>query len=380
MEYDFDTVVDRRGTASLKWERYRGRDVIPLWVADMDFKAPPSVIAALRERVEHGIYGYTLPPEELAGAVSASLFADYGWEVASEWLVWLPGLVTGLNIACRAVGAEGDGVLTLTPVYPPFLKAPRLAQRTLQAVPLACDGIRWTIDFDLLESAITPATRLLLLCNPHNPVGRAFDREELARLAGLCDRHDLVIVSDEIHAGLVLDADKRHIPIATLDPAVADRTVTLLAPSKTYNLPGLCCSFSVIPNPLLRRRFQAVMAGIVPHVNLFGFTAALAAYRDAEPWRRALLGYLRTNRDAVLEAVGGMAGISTTHVEATYLAWLDTRGTGLTAPAKFFEETGVGLSDGAEFGLPGFLRLNFGTTRSLLTEALQRMQRALDGR
>ena len=378
MEFDFDTGVDRRNSASLKWEKYRGRDVIPLWVADMDFKAPPAVLALLKERVEHGVFGYTVPPAELTEVVRARLSAEYGWEVAEEWLVWLPGLVTGLNVACRTAGDEGDGILTTTPVYPPFLSAPALARRELQAVPLASDGARWAIDFDRLEEAVTSRSRLFLLCNPHNPVGRVYTAEELSRLADLCCRHDLVLCSDEIHAGLVLDEDKRHLPIATLDPAVSDRTITLLAPSKTYNLPGLGCSFAVIPNASLRRRFRGVMAGIVPHVNLFGFTAALAAYRDADEWHRALLSYLRGNRDLVERAVQGMPGSATTHVEATYLAWLDVRGTGLAEPVRFFEEGGAGLSDGAEFGLPGFVRLNFGCPRALLAVGLRRMRAALD--
>ena len=376
----FDEIIDRRGTSSLKWEKYRGRDVIPLWVADMDFRAPPAVIAALQERIAHGIFGYTAAPPELAAAVGEHLAAEYAWEIDPEWLIWLPGLVTGLNVACRAVGNDGDGVATLVPVYPPFLSAPPLSGRELVTAPLVRGAGRWEIDFPLLERAITPRTRLLLLCNPHNPVGRAFDREELERLAELALARELVICSDEIHSGLLLAEEKRHIPIASLAPEVARRTITLQAPSKTFNIPGLGCSFAVISDPGLRRAFRGAMGRIVPHVNALGFTAALAAYRHGGEWQRELLAYLRGNRALVEEAVAAMPGLAMTPVEATYLAWIDTRDAGLERPGRFFEEAGVGLSDGEEFHGAGFVRLNFGTPRQLLAEGLRRMQAALTQR
>lgn len=371
---DFDAPVDRQGTASEKWERYAGRDIIPLWVADMDFRSAPAVIRALHQRVEHGVFGYTAPPRELEATVLAMLQQEYGWSVDESWLVWLPGLVCGLNVVCRAVGRQGDAVICSTPVYPPFLSAPLLAGRELVAVPLHDTGPRWELDLAALERALTPRTRLLLLCSPHNPVGRVWSRSEQLALAALAERYDLVVCSDEIHAGLVLDTDKRHTPFASLTPELARRTITLQAPSKTYNIPGLGCSFAVIPDEGLRRCFREVMAGIVPHVNLLGYTAALAAYRDSEAWRQALLDYLRGNRDLVLAAVNALPGLSARPVEATYLAWIDARGLGDDQPAKLFEEAGVGLSDGAPFGAPGFVRLNFGCPRQRLEQALARME------
>ena len=377
--YDFDTVIDRRGTASEKWDRYAGRDIIPLWVADMDFRSPPPVLAALHERIEHGVFGYTHPSEGLVTAVLDHLQRDFAWQVRPEWLVWLPGLVCGLNVLCRAVGEAGDEVLTLTPVYPPFMSAPTLSGRTTVGVPLVVRDGRWCADLEALEAAITPRTKLLLLCSPHNPVGRAWDRGELQQFADLARRHDLVIGSDDIHAGLILDGEISHIPIATLSPEIAARTITLLAPSKTYNIPGLGCSFAVISDPALRKRFVKAAGRIVPHVNLLGYTAAEAAYRQGEGWRQALLAYLRGNRDLVETEINAIPGLSITHVEATYLAWIDTRPAGIPDPGRFFEEAGVGLSDGADFGAPGFVRLNFGCPRSLLVEALKRMAGALDG-
>lgn len=372
--FDFDTVIDRRNTGSEKWDRYAGQDIIPLWVADMDFRSPPAVLEALQQRVEHGVFGYSSPPEELVAVVLAMLRQEYGWQVQPEWLVWLPGLVCGLNVACRAVGALGDAVATFTPVYPPFLTAPGLAGRELISVPLLEQQGRWEMDLDALEQAISPRTRLLMLCSPHNPVGRVWSREEQLALAALVERHDLMVCSDEIHAGLVLDSGKTHIPFACLAPELARRTITLLAPSKTWNIPGLGCSFAVIPDKQLRQSFRGVMAGIVSHANLLGYTATLAAYRDGEPWRQALLGYLRQNRDLVLETIQAMPGLKIWPVEATYLAWIDAQGLGVADPASLFEQAGVGLSDGAPFGAPGFVRLNFGCPRSLLQQALERMQ------
>jgi len=343
--FDFDTPVDRCNTASEKWDRYAGRDILPLWVADMDFRSPPAVIEALHTRIDHGVFGYTAPPRELIDTVVSMLQGEYGWQVEEKWLVWLPGLVCGLNVTCRAVGEAGDEVAIFTPVYPPFFTAPVNAGRELVSVPLVADGDRWEMDLAALERAITPRTRLLLLCSPHNPVGRVWSRAEQLALLEVAERHDLVICSDEIHAGLVLNEDLRHIPFAALSPGAARRTITLQAPSKTYNIPGLGCSFAVIPDQGLRHSFRRAMAGIVPHVNLLGYTAAQAAYRDGEVWRQALLEYLRVNRDLVVSAVAGMPGLKVWPVEATYLAWIDARGLGLDDPAGFFEEWGVGLPE-----------------------------------
>lgn len=375
--FDFDTPVDRQGTASLKWDKYRGKDVLPMWLADMDFRSPAPVIRALSERVAHGVFGYTEASAELVEVLCSRLYESYRWKIDPDWLVWLPGLVTGLNLACRAVGDDGDEVLTATPVYPPFLSAPGYSRRSRVTVPLIQDAGGWKFDFEAIEAAITPRTRLFLLCNPHNPVGRLYTGAELATLAAICEKHDLVICSDEIHCELVLDEDCRHVPTAMAHPGAADRIITLMAPSKTFNLPGLGFSFAVIAGERLRQRFRQAMAGIVPHVNALGYSAALAAYRDCRDWHDALLAYLRQNRSAVVAAVAGMPGVAVSRVEATYLAWLDVRRTGLADPAGFFETAGVGLFDGAPFDGPGFLRLNFGCPRAMLAEALARMQRAL---
>jgi len=380
MAYDFDTPIDRRNTFSDKWDKYQNTDIIPLWVADMDFASPPAILTALRERIDHGVLGYTRTPDPLIETVCEHLKNNYQWDVSPEWLVFIPGLVCGLNITCAATGVANSGALTATPVYPPFFSAPKNANRRVIPAPLAHTGDRWYFDFDHLEKSMEPDTRLFLLCNPHNPVGRCFDKEELLAIAELCEKHDLVVCSDEIHNELILDPSIKHIPLASLGPEISRRTITLIAPSKTYNIPGLGASIAIISDPTLRAKFKRVMAGIVPHVNVFGLIAALAAYRDCQGWRRELLDYLRGNRDFVAQSIGKIAGLSVSPVEATYLSWIDTRSLNLEEPAGFFEKAGVGLSDGAAFMGKGFVRLNFGCPRSTLRTALQRMEQAVEKR
>ncbi|MFC1882669.1 MalY/PatB family protein [Thermodesulfobacteriota bacterium] len=376
--YDFDTPVERRGTASMKWDKYKDKDIIPMWVADMDFRSPPAVIRAIQQRTAYGVFGYPRTPEELNDRVVSMLRATYDWSVKSEWLVWLPGLVSGLNVACRAVGKDGDDVMTTVPVYPPFLSAPGFSRRGLIKVPLKEKDNRWQFDFDRLEHMITDKTRMFILCNPHNPVGRVYTRKELAELAAICNKHDIVICSDEIHCELILEKDKVHIPTANLDPEVAARTITLMAPSKTFNLPGLGCAFAVISEKKLRHQFKNAMAGIVPRPNVLGYAAAMAAFAESTDWHAALLDYLRGNLETIASAMRQMPLLSMAPVEATYLAWIDMRSSGIKNPARFFEEAGVGLQDGIEFDGPGFARLNFGCTRSLLEKAMERMKVAME--
>lgn len=382
MNFDFDTVIERAGTDSQKWQKYAGRDILPLWVADMDFKSSPAIIAALQERVAHGVFGYARPVKSTVDAFVNALEQRYGWRVDPAWLVWLPGLVVGLNITAQAFATTGDDVLTLTPVYPPFMSAPKNSGRVSAQVPFRLDPAhrRWEIDWDALEKAVTPKTKLFYLCNPHNPLARVWRRDELVRLGEFCVRHDLVLCSDEIHCDLILD-DLPHTPTALLGAEVARRTITLMAPSKTYNVPGLGTSIAIIPDATLRARFVRATAGVVAEVTSLGYVACEAAYRDSEPWRQALLATLRGNRDLLLDFVArNLPGvIIEAPIEATYLAWLNVSALKLPDPIAHFEQHGVGLSDGAFFGAPrgSHVRINFGCPRATLTEALNRMQRAL---
>ena len=385
MSYDFDTPVNRRGTDSGKWAWY-GEDVLPMWVADMDFRSPQPIIDALAARVQQGVFGYGTDSQALKATLVERMQHLYGWTIEPEAIVMLPGLVSGLNIVSRAVGNPGDSVLTNTPVYGPFLTAPLNQQRRLLTAPLherrSGRRLSYELNMEGLRRVIEPETRLYLLCNPQNPVGRAFSRGELEELAAFCEQHDLIICSDEIHCDLLLD-ETRHIPIASLSPEVAQRTITLMAPSKTFNVPGLGASLAIVPNPALRKQIEQAMAGIVPHVNILGMVAAEAAYAHCDDWLRDLRTYLTANRDFAVEYIEThMPGINVTCPEATYLLWLDCRDVPIgDKPAEYFlREAKVAMNEGAWFGEggEGFVRLNFGTPRAILEEGLEQMKAALD--
>jgi cystathionine beta-lyase len=383
MSFNFDQAIDRASSDSRKWRKYAGRDILPLWVADMDFAAPPAVIAALHRRADHGVFGYAGPLPSLVEATVEYCARHYGWKIEPNWIVWIPGLVTGLNLAAKAVGEPGDAILTATPIYPPFMSAPRNQGRETIVVPLGVrrDG-RYEFDWPAMERAVTPRTRLFFLCSPHNPVSRVFTRAELEQVAAFCLKHDLVLVSDEIHCDLILD-DLPHTPAALLSPEIAARTITLMAPSKTYNIAGLGCSFALIPDTKLRSQFVRAAAGIVPEMNPLSYAACEAAFREGEPWRQALLAYLRGNRDLIASFLRErLPAITLTPCEATYLAWLDVSALNLKDPGHYFEQHGLGFADGAQYGAPAgrFVRLNFGCTRATLAEALQRLQRAVAAR
>lgn len=377
MEYNFDCIIDRQNTGSLKWDKYKSTDVIPMWVADMDFQCPAPILQALHQRVDHGIFGYTVARDELREVIVKRLQSKYGWEIEAHWIVWLPGLVPGLNVACRAVGRQGDEVLIWVPVYPPFLSAPRFSQRRLKTIPLCRQGDVFTFDMQGFRKAISAKSRLLLLCNPHNPVGRVYTKEELSALAQVCLEHNIIICSDEAHCDLIFD-DRQHVPIATLSKEIEAQTITLMSPNKTFNLPGLNCGFGIISNDDLREQFQQVRKDMVPEGNALGFTACLASYKDCEPWRKALIDYLRKNRDIVSDYINGQVEtLSMDRVEATYLAWINVEKLNEPDPAGFFERAGVGLSDGRHFGGRGHVRLNFGCPQQRLSEALDRMKCAV---
>jgi putative C-S lyase len=373
MSFDFDTPIERRGTWSLRWDRYGG-DVLALWVADTDFRAPPAVLEALRARLDHGVLGYTVAPQELREAICERMRRLYGWRVEPDWIVFLPGVVPGLHLAARHLVAPAEHALLPVPLYHHFRRALERAPRAFTEVPLVLSGGRWVFDEERLAQALRPQTRLLFLCNPQNPGGTIFTRAELARLADFALAHDLVICSDEIHCDLLLDPGKPHVPIASLAPEVSRRTVTLASPTKAFNFPGVGCAWAVIEDAGLRRAFCADAHATVPDPSLLGYVAALAALRDGGEWLAAELDYLRANRDLVEREVAAMPGLAMAHVEATFLAWIDASGLGVADPQAYFLARGVALSPGAQFGAPQFVRLNFGTQRARLAEALARMR------
>jgi len=392
MGYDFNRVIDRRGTNSIKWHHYP-EDVLPLWVADMDFAAPEPVQEALRRAVEHGIFGYEFPSKKICETVAARMEKLYGWRVSPEMVIATPGVIAGFNAAARTVCTAGQGILVQPPVYPPFLSVHKNAALVCQEAPLrmTAEGatLLYGVDFEVFERAVNSGsvkTGMFLLCSPHNPTGQVFARQDLLDMAEICLKNETVICSDEIHSELLLGGAK-HIPLAALSSEIADRTITLVAPSKTFNVAGLFCAFAIIPNPDLRSRFKKTTEQMSMHLNNLGLAAAQAAFSGAcDDWLADLRVYLTGNRDYLVEYVKrDFKGIRVTVPEATYLAWLDCNelvrsGRMHGTPHEFFlKQAKVGLNEGNEFGCggEGFVRLNFGCPRKTLEEALERMKAAL---
>ena len=375
MKYDFDEVIDRRGTDSSKWNRNPDTAYLPMPVADMDFRSAPEILEALHQRVDHGVFGYADAPPWAVEAVQEKLQRDYGWETDAKWFVWLPGLVVGLNLSCRMLPSPDDAVVTTTPIYPPFLSAPGYTGHPRVDVPLVQDTTRYEMPWDDLDTAFAnPAAKLFLHCNPHNPAGRVMRRAEQERLAALCLKHDMLICSDEIHCDLVLEPALQHIPMAMISPEVAARTITLMSPSKAYNLAGLMWSFAVIPDQTIRKTFLRTARGIVTELNVFGYVGGEAAYRHAGDWHAELIQVLRRNRDLVRDTVADLR-LWMPEIEATYLAWIDCRGRQFPCePSLYFEKNGLGLSHGSAFGAKGFVRLNYGCPLPTLQEGLHRFR------
>jgi cystathionine beta-lyase len=387
LKFDFDKVIDRTGTESLKWVYPRKvlkvEDAIPMWVADMDFEAPPAVIEAIRRRAAHGVYGYPLIPPSFWQAAIDWLGRRHGWDVRKDWMAKSPGIVPALNYAVRAFTKPGDGVIIQTPVYFPFYHAVENNGRRVIRNPLRFDGRRYTMDLEDLERKLDEGGRMLILCSPHNPVGRVWTRDELEALGRLAKERDLVIVSDEIHADLVYSGHRHHV-LAALSSDLADRTVTCIAPSKTFNIPGLSTAVVIASNPKLLEAFkdETERAGFELG-QVFGIVGFEAAYARGEDWLDELLPYLEANVDFLEKFLEErIPGVRLVRPEGTYLALLDCRGLGLEPAAlnDFFLKTAhVYFSDGALFGeeAAGFVRINFGCPRALLVEALERIERAI---
>ncbi len=375
MSFDFDQVVDRVASDSVKWSL--GPDVIASWVGDMDFACPPAVLDAMRQRLAHPVLGYPTIPEALFEVTAERIRNRTGWAVEPSWLIRVPGVVPAIYAGCREFAAEGEVVMTQMPNYHHLLEAPLLNRRRLGEAPVRHRDGAWRLDAEAMRANATGDTRLFLLCNPHNPVGRMLDEEELRAIATLVVERDWVLISDEIHSELLLDETRRHIPIASLDEDVAQRTITLFSPNKTFNLAGLPgAAVAIVPNEVLRARLEDHLRGIMPHTGVLAYAATLAAYRDCDDWLDALLVYLRRNHARVFDAVGATPGISMTAVEATYFAWLDVTELGLSDPHAWFLEHGLALSAGEAMAAPNFVRLNFATPRALLDEALSRLRQA----
>jgi cystathionine beta-lyase len=374
---DFDQLDDRTNTDSNKWDKYRGTDILPMWVADSDFPVAAEIIEALHRRIDHGIFGYSHAPKRLIELVAERMQRLYQWDIKPEWLVWVPGVVNGLNLACRCNGKAGDSVFVPSVIYPPFSDAPELSGRVGRPVPMVQNHRRWVLDLEWLEQHISPDARLLLFCNPQNPGGSVYNRDELTRLAEIAVTRDMIICSDEIHSDLILEPGLEHVPVASLNEDIAKRTITLMGTSKSFNTAGLGCSFAIIPSRELRSRFKKASKGIVPYVNILGYTATQAAYESGDYWNHQQVDYLRANRDYLAQEINRIPGLRFDITEATYLAWIDISELKLDNPRAFFEKAGVGLSAGREFGDDGFMRLNFGCPRSRVEQAVTRIRLAV---
>lgn len=371
----FDVIIERRSTHAYKWLRH-DESVLPLWVADADYQCPQPILDALHDRIEHGILGYQKPDAvpPLYDAVIRWMKKQYQWEVEAEWIVWTPGVVSAFNAACKAFCNPGDKVLVQTPNYGPLLQAAGLNGLQNLTVGTLLEGERWVLDFDELEKhAADPACKLFLFCNPMNPCGSVLTADELKRIEAICLKHHVLLCSDEIHCDLILDEAARHIPAGTLSE-VGAQALTIMAPSKTFNMAGLGASFVIIRDPVIRKRYHRATMGILPWINVLGQVATIAAFTECDDWLKAQLDYLRGNRDYLAKEINRLEGFSYRPAQATYLAWVDASGLGVNDIQHYMLERGIGPSAGSDFGAPFFTRINFACPRTYLEQMITRLQ------
>jgi len=376
----FDPVIERRASDSTKWSRFSNKkhDVIGAWIADMDLPTSEKIIDAIKNRLDERVFGYSEPPDQFFDVVIQRLEKKYGWRTKPEWFVPQPGVVPSLFFASNCIGDDGDAVMAARPNYRYFLETAAHTGRIFQPIDCHLNKHRWEMDFDQMRQTISPKTKTFLLCNPHNPLGRVLDRYELETIADLCLRNGTMICSDEIHADLVLDPDKRHIPIASLNPEVEKQSITLISASKAFNLPAIGgLSLAIIPNPEIRSAFQNQAYGVATHPGALAYAATLAAYKDCDDWLLQTINYLRSNRDYLEKQIANIEGLDMTHAEATFLAWIDVSKLGLESPVSKFLDHGIALSDGTEMGRADHVRLNFACHRSTLEEIVRRLKASL---
>lgn len=390
MTYEFNERTMRRGTLSYKWDQgqtlFGDEEVLPLWVADMDFKCSPAIIQAVTERAAQGIYGYTIRSKDYLNAITGWFQRRHGWNVDESWLTDSPGVVPSLSLAVHSLTEPGDEIILQSPVYNPFYDVIQRNGRKLAESPLLLKNGRYEMDYEKLETLMSGGAKLLLLCSPQNPGGRVWTKEELVRLGDLCVKYDVKVIADEIHCDLVFPGHQ-HFPFASLSEQFAERTITCLAPSKTFNMPGLSTSFTVISNPRLKRRFdERIHALSIGSVNFFGPPATIAAYNDSEPWLDALLTYVAANQEFAISYLSNhLPALVPVRSEGTYLLWLDCRALGLDSKELkqlMYKEAQIAFNEGSIYGREGegFLRINLACPRDLLAEALDRFTSAVNAR
>jgi cystathionine beta-lyase len=385
--WNFDEPVKREGTNCIKYDRrleiFGKEDIIPMWVADMDFRSPDFITEALKKHLEHGLYGYTFRPAEYCSSIKNWLSERHNWQIRDEWITFTPGIVPALNLCTLAFTSPGDKIIVQPPVYFPFFSAVEAHGRELVHNQLSERNGKWFMDFEALTGLIDDRTRMIIISNPHNPVGRVWTQEELTALTDICKVKDIVIISDEIHCDLVLPGYK-HTPLASLSEAVAAVTVTCIAPSKTFNLAGLSTSSIIISDPVLRKKFRKVTESLhIGNGNIFGNTASAEAYSRGHEWLDALVEYLDMNVSYVEDYCRNMIpSIHPVEPEATYMIWLDCRKLGMSGKELqnfFVSSAGVGMNEGSTFGPggEGFMRMNIGTTHETVIKAMEQIGKAV---
>ncbi|PIE45336.1 MAG: aspartate aminotransferase [Gammaproteobacteria bacterium] len=381
---NFNIFYDRRNSDSIKWSAYSG-DILPNWIADADYAVPEVVVSSLRERLKHPVFGYcNQHPQKLQELIVQRMKRLYQWEIKADWLCFIPGVVGGLNSSRAIMGDIGSNAVTALPVYPHVKNATPVLERPMKFSSMQNVNGRFTPDFDELEAAIDDKTKMLMLCNPHNPVGTVYTKTELSTFAQIAEKHNLLICSDDIHADFVLYEDKPYRPIASLSPDIAERTITLMAASKTFNIAGLVCSYAIIPNEMLRRQFTTQVKGLVGEVNIFGFLASEAAYEHGQEWLAAQIVHLRDNAEYCHRRINAMPMLSMNKMEATFLAWVNAeklnekvKAVGFNNAYEYFLTYGVAVSDGQPFGDPNYFRLNLATGYKTLKEVLDTVETAV---
>ena len=386
--YDFDKVIERRGSGAVKTDAlqkvFGNEDAIPMWVADMDFETPDFIINAIRKRMEHAVFGYTVEPEEFRQAIIDWIADHHGWNVQKEWISYIPGIVKGIGMAINALLEKDDKVIIQPPVYHPFRLVPQKNGREIVFNPLKelPDG-NYQMDFENLEAVCDEKCRMLILANPHNPAGIVWPRETLERLASFCHSKGIIVISDEIHCDMALYGNS-HIPFASVSEEAAACSITFGAPSKTFNIAGIVASYAIVPNDQLRERFYGWLeASEFAAPSIFSPIATIAAFREGEEWRKQMLRYIEDNTDYVIEfCKERIPQIKPLRPQASFLIWLDCRDLGLDREALnklFIEKAGLALNDGEMFnpGGKGFMRLNIGTSRTVLQEAMERLEAAV---
>ena len=387
MKYDFDRIIERKGTGALKYdalkERYGRDDLLPLWVADLDFETPDFITDAIRKRLDHSLFGYTITPAELWDTIAKWIYEHHEWKVRTEWLTFIPGVMKGVGAVINTFVKEDEKVIILPPVYHPFRLTPLGNEREVVYSPLKRVGDSYEIDFDNLARVADDKCRLLILSNPHNPAGITWNRETLTRLADFCHERNIIVISDEIHSDLALFGN-RHIPFATVSDKAAEISITFGAPSKTFNTAGIVNSYAIVPNDTLRRRFfKWLDANELSEPHLFAPIAIIAAFTKGEEWRRQLISYIEGNILFLEDYLSrNIPQIKLIRPQATFLVWLDCSGLGLDHERLvdlFINKAHLALNDGEMFGLggEGFMRLNVGTPRALLCKALDQLTEAV---